>query len=246
MFEDTFDTRRVGASAAAVLALMTVIALTVAVPVVGTVGAQETNETATPTPDSADTAEACEPSDGPSLSQSRLYAPEQTINAGQPGQIAGGFQAAADASCPIVVSITMSVPSGMRIAGASDIVSSGAGLATAQFTVQPGEIRDIRANVYSQNTGDRSVTADITYWPEGHEDMSRQIDTVSMTFDVQEAITPSGEDATDGNATGGDDAGSAGPVSNTLLLAFGAFALIVLAIVAVATRSESVNIGITK
>lgn len=244
MFEDTFDTRRVGASAAAVLALMTVIALTVAVPAVGTVGAQETNETATP--DSAETTQTCEPSDGPSLSQSRLYAPEQTITAGQPGQIAGGFQAAADATCPIVVSITMSVPSGMRIAGSSDIVSSGAGLATAQFTVSPGEIRDIRANVYSQNTGDRSVTADITYWPEGHQDMSREIDTVSMTFDVQEAITPSGEDATDGNATGGDDSGSTGPVSNTLLLAFGAFALIVLAIVAVATRSESVNIGITK
>lgn len=239
-------TRTVGNVGATAAVLAAVVGLVLAGPGVGTALAQ-TNGTATPAPTVTDTpaAEACEPgTDGPQLSQSRLYAPAQTITSGEAGQIAGGFQVAADSTCPVVVSITMSVPSGMTISGSSDIVSSGAGLATAQFTVDPGEIKDIRANVYSQNTGDRSVTADITYWPEGHEDMSREIDGISLTFDVQEANTPAGGDGGDGNTTGAE--GGDGGLGNTMLLAFGAFALVVLGIVAVATRSESVNIGISK
>lgn len=225
--------------------LLTVIAGSFA----GTVAAQtNATETATATATPTETETACQPGPNePQLSQSRLYAPEQTIASGEPGQIAGGFQVAADASCPVVVSITMSVPSGMTISGASDVVSSGAGLATAQFSVSPGEIQDIRANVYSQNTGDRSVTADITYWPEGNQDMSREIDGISLTFDVQEPVTPgSGEGDSNDNSTGGANGADGGLLSNTMLLAFGGFALVVLAIVAVATRSDGVKIGISK
>jgi hypothetical protein len=232
---------RVGATAVAVAL---VLGLALAGGAVGPAVAQETNTTATPAETPA--AEACEPSaDEPQLSQSRLYTQQQTITSGESGQIAGGFQVAADSNCPVTVSITMSVPSGMSIAGSSDIVSAGAGLATAQFAVEPGEIKDIRANVYSQNTGDRTVTADITYWPEGHQDMSREIDGISLTFDVEEPNTPAGETGgQDGNATGPNAGG--GVLSNTMLLAFGGFALVVLGIVAVATRSESVKIGISK
>lgn len=147
-----------------------------------------TTTTATPTQTATETTtpEQC---DSPQLSQSRLYASEKVIETGQAGQIAGGFQVAADAECPVVVSITMSVPSGMSISGASDVVSGGAGMATAQFTVEPGEIKDIRANVYSENAGDRTVTADITYWVEGNKENSKDIDGISMTFDVQEPHT---------------------------------------------------------
>ena len=242
---------RIHTRAKAVLVVAVVLAV-LAGSAAGTVAAQtNATETATATATATQTAtqSACEPGPNePQLSQSRLYAPQQTIESGEPGQIAGGFQVAADASCPVVVSITMSVPSGMTISGASDVVSSGAGLATAQFRVSPGEIQDIRANVYSQNTGDRSVTADITYWPEGNQDMSREIDGISLTFDVQDPVTP-GSDGGDGgndNSTGGANGSNGGLLSNTMLLAFGGFALVVLAIVAVATRSDGVKIGISK
>lgn len=182
----------------------------------------------------------CEPqSDAPQLSQSRLYAPEKTITSDEPGQIAGGFQVAADASCPVVVSITMSVPSGMRISGASDIMSSGAGLATAKFTVEPGEIQDIRANVYSENTGERTVTADITYWPEGQKDKSRSIDGISLTFDVEEPNTgtevTSSDSETNASSEGGEsESDGGGLLDGMTLLVFGGFAIVVLGIVAAA------------
>ncbi|MFC7132470.1 MULTISPECIES: hypothetical protein [Salinibaculum] len=241
---------RIHTRAKAVLVVAVVLAV-LAGSFAGTVAAQtNATETATATATQTATQTACQPGpDEPQLSQSRLYAPQQTIASGEPGQISGGFQVAADASCSVVVSITMSVPSGMTISGSSDVVSSGAGLATAQFTVDPGEIRDIRANVYSQNTGDRSVTADITYWPEGNQDMSREIDGISLTFDVQDPVTPGTPDGGDGgndNSTGGANGGDGGLLSSTMLLAFGGFALVVLAIVAVATRSDGVKIGISK
>lgn len=171
---------------------------------VQTTTATTTEETVTNTPtqiepETTPTSQAeCEPQSAtPQLSQARLYASEKVIEAGQPGQISGGFQVAPDANCPVVVSITMSVPSGMTISGASDVVSSGAGMATAQFTVEPGEIKDIRANVYSQNTGDRTVTADITYWIEGNQDKSSEIDGISMSFDVQEPHTQASPEETE-------------------------------------------------
>jgi hypothetical protein len=137
----------------------------------------------------------------------------------------------------------------MTISGSSDVVSSGAGMATARFEVQPGEIKDIRAEVYSQNTGDRSVTADIEYWPTGHQDMAREIDGITLTFDVQEPVTPSEPTTT----TSADDAGSGitdggGLFGNTsVLVVAGGFGILVLAIVAiVAMRSGRVNIGVSK
>lgn len=159
-----------------------------------------TSETATPAP----TAEVCEPgSDEPSLSQSRLYAPEKTLESGEPGQIAGGFQVSNTADCPVRVSITMQVPSGMQIEGSSDVMSGGAGMVTADFTVRPGEIRSIRASVFSENTGSRTVTADVQYWPEGHREMAKQIDGISMSFDVQEPVTPSEENDSSPSPLGG-------------------------------------------
>ncbi|GAB7094934.1 hypothetical protein JCM30237_20870 [Halolamina litorea] len=171
-------------------------------------------------------AEACDPGDDdPSLSQSRLYAPEKTLSEGEPGAISGGFQVDATANCAVEVSITMQVPSGMRIEGSSDIMSGGAGLVTAQFTVNPGNIRSIRANVYSENTGDRTVTADIQYWPVGHQDMAKEIDGISMSFDVQEPVTAT--EAPQGSQSGDSSSG----VSTTMLVIGGLSALLLIAVV---------------
>lgn len=152
---------------------------------------------------STTTALECQPGDGePSLSQSRLYAPEKVLKSGEPGEISGGFKVSNTANCPVKVSITMQVPSGMQIEGASDVMSGGAGMVTADFTVEPGNIRSIRASVFSENTGSRTVTADIQYWPVGHDDMAKQIDGISMSFDVQEPVTPDADNS--GNSLPGD------------------------------------------
>lgn len=190
------------------------------------VAAQETNtttatatpqptatETATPEPTAAQPAtesEACDPGPGePQMDQARLYASKTTIDTDSAGQISGGFQVSPTANCPVVVVITMSVPSGMTISGGSDFASGGAGMVSTRFTVRPGaNIKDIRANVYSSEVGQRTVTADIQYWPEGHQDLNREIDGLSFTFDVEAANTPSASTAADEDDSSiGDGAG---------------------------------------
>jgi iron complex transport system substrate-binding protein len=176
--------------------------------------------TATATATKTATPKACEPSsDEPSLTQSRLYAPQKTLKSGEPGAIAGGFKVSGTANCAVVVSITMQVPSGMQIEGTSDVMSGGAGIVTAQFTVKPGNIRSIRANVFSQNTGERTVSADIQYWPVGHEDMAKQIDGITLSFDVQEPVTPGAGDS----QNAGDSDGSE---TETTMPGFGAVVVV--------------------
>jgi len=143
------------------------------------------------------------------MDQARLYARDTSVTQDSPGQIAGGFQVSPVANCPVVVVITMSVPSGMTIAGGSDFASSGAGLVSTRFTVRPGaNIRDVRATVYSEDTGEKTVTADIQYWPEGHQDLNREIDGLSFSFNVEESTTPTSSGQSDGSqASGGSGAG---------------------------------------
>lgn len=63
--------------------------------------------------------------------------PEKTIESDSPGSISGGFQLDPTSECPVVVRITLTVPSGMHVSGASGTFSTGAGMTTAQFTVNP-------------------------------------------------------------------------------------------------------------
>lgn len=67
----------------------------------------------------------------------------------------------------------MQVPNGMYIQGGSDMGTGGAGIVASEFTIPAGmaSVKSVRADVYSENTGERTVTADITYWPKGHSDM---------------------------------------------------------------------------
>lgn len=148
--------------------------------------------TPTPTPAPTETDAACEPgADEPSMDQARLFASDTTIESGSPGRIDGGFQVDPTANCPVVVFVTMSVPSGMSISGGSDFASGGAGMVSARFTVRPGaNIQDVSANVYSDEVGQKTVTANIQYWPEGHQELSRDIDGLSFTFEIEEATTP--------------------------------------------------------
>lgn len=183
-----------------VTALVGMLLVSAVAPAAAQANETTTNETTT---GSQTTEVMCEPgADEPQMDQARLHASDTTIETDSPGRISGGFQVSPTANCPVVVYITMSVPSGMTISSGSDFTSSGAGMVTTRFTVDPGaNIKDIAAEVYSDETGERTVTADIQYWPEGHEDRSREIDGLSFTFDVEEPTSPPGESDEDDNAT---------------------------------------------
>ncbi|WP_128477502.1 hypothetical protein [Halorussus pelagicus] len=221
-----------------------------------TTQAATTTETMATT-ESAASQSACEaPASPPSMEQARLYAAEKTIEKTKPGQIAGGFQVDPTATCPVVVHVTMSVPSGMTIQGSSDIFTGGAGMVSGNFEVRPqGGIKDIRANVYSTNTGTRTVTADIQYWPKGHKDMAREIDGMSFTFDVKEpveATVESGNSSSDnsGNTTtvASSTGGSGGlPLSQNMLIIVGLMFILLVAVLAMTKMSpRDINIGVKK
>lgn len=202
-----------------------------------TVPTATATETDTASPTETTAMEACEPAaSSPKLANARLYAPQKTITADQTGQIAGGFRLEPTANCPIVVDISMSVPSGMSISGSSDVFSTGAGITQARFVVDPDSgVKDIRAEVFAQNTGDRTVTADITYWPQGHEEMAQEMDGIQLTFDVEAANTPSGgePDASESSADSTDDLSFSNP-----LVVGGVFGtLLLVAIVGLAARN---------
>jgi len=182
-------------------------------------------DTATATETPTATEVACEPGDDePEMDQARLHASDQTIETGSPGRISGGFQVDPTSNCPVVVYVTMSVPSGMSISGGSDFTSGGAGMVSSRFTVEPGaNIKDLSAEVYSEETGQLTVTANIQYWPEGHQDMSREIDGLSFSFTAEDATTPSSQ-ATSQDGDSENDSGF--PVSVNVLI-IGALLLIV-------------------
>lgn len=201
----------------------------------GPVAAQEDNSTATETPTATPT--ACEDPSAPSMDQARLYAPETTITADQAGRIDGGFLLDNGYDCPVVVSATLRVPSGMTISGGSDWQSAGAGLVNAQFTMQPDSgLQDLSANVYSEQTGELRVTGDFEYWPQGHEDMSREVDGLTFTFNVEEPNTA-------GDTPAQGDNGGSGPIpdipSTYLLFALALVAIIGIVVVAPIVRMSN-------
>ncbi|WP_276300184.1 hypothetical protein [Halorussus lipolyticus] len=247
----------------AVFAALVVLASGIAAPAAGQIqnSASAANSTQTTAAQTGAQDECGSMSSPPSMSQAQLYAPQKTIKASQPGKISGGFQVDPTATCPVVVHITMSVPSGMSIEGSSDLFSGGAGMVSGNFEVRPsGGIKDISADVYSSNTGKRTVTADITYWPKGHKDMAQEIDGMSFTFDVQEPIESSGTggsteggeggDKTTAAGTGGSDGGEDGnglPLPTNVIVILGLMTLIGVAFLTMTKMSpRDINIGVNK
>lgn len=210
--------------------------------------------TSTPTPTETETATqtpaVCEEDGSPEMAQSRLFAQETTLTSDDPGEIAGGFQVDPTYDCAVTVQVTMQVPSGMEIRGTSDAMSGGAGLVSSQFEISPGaNIRSVSANVYSDETGQRTVTADIVLWPTGDRDRAREIDGLSFTFDVEEPATPDGsmDDSDDESSGAAGPMGGLGglPISPLILIGAAILLVAIVAIVALASRSE-VNVGVQR
>jgi hypothetical protein len=132
----------------------------------------------------------------------------------------------------------MNIPTGMYIAGAGDLSSGGGGTVTSTFVVNPGEVKSLRANVYSRSRGERAVTADITYFPKGHKDMAREVDGIMLSFDVEEENMPNDPDTpatTETPVQGGDGdngGGEGGSTEDSLLQLIGITQVGLLALVA--------------
>ena len=165
--------------------------------VAGTAAAQENT-----TQDSA-ASEECEL---PEMDRARLYAPTKTINTDQAGTIEGAFELDPQVDCPVVVDVTMSVPSGMSISGGTDWQAAQAGIVGTEFTMDPegASLKGLSAEVYSSNTGTRTVDAQIEYWPEGQPELSQSIDTTRLSFQVEEPNAPDDLNATSGSVDAGN------------------------------------------
>jgi|GEM_PF-3604677 len=134
----------------------------------------------------------------PDLQQARLYTDDPTVKKDNPGVIAGTIVSDVTNNCDIVVQLTLTVPNGMYIQGSGDVGSGGAGVITNTFTVKPGQSKSLRATVYSNNIGDKTVTADITYFPEGEKDKAKELDGQMLEFSVREKTMPDDTTATTG------------------------------------------------
>ncbi|MFB6268556.1 MAG: PKD domain-containing protein [Halobacterium sp.] len=162
-----------------------------------TVGAAQTTTQATT---QTTTQTGCQPADDGTMVQAvQLHTDDPNIETGDPGQISGAIAADISNNCPIKVQLTLEVPNGMRIEGGNDIRSGGGGLVTSTFTVEPGESKSISADVYSADAGEKVVKSSITYYPVDNQDMARQQDTGTLTFDVapqSTTATPTEETST--------------------------------------------------
>lgn len=181
-----------------------------------------------------ETSQQCTPDSEPSLQQADLHTADETIEQGSPGRMSGAIVLDATAECPVKVQITLNVPNNMYIEGTSDIGSGGGGLITNTFVVEPGEAKDLAATVYGNDPGQRSVVADITYFPVDHKDMAQEIDGLTMTFDIQEAVQPNNASA--GNADTGSGSGVFGNLPTTKQWLLGIVSITVIGLLLVVGR----------
>ena len=234
---------------ATAIGLLAVLLITAsAVPAVAVV--QSTPDAPASTTNATVAEDNCDPEDPPELAQARLHTREDTIEEGSPGVISGGFLPEAGIDCPIVVRIALSVPNNMYIEGTTGIGTGGAGIVAGEFTINPDaeDVKSVRADVYSTQTGEHAVTADIEWWPEGHSDLKRSITGLTLTFDVIEPAEP-GETPTatpePGETPDSDD--DSGLLSLTELLAIAIVGLTLVGVVAAYTKGlDTLNIGVSK
>ncbi|MFC7081229.1 PKD domain-containing protein [Halorussus caseinilyticus] len=121
----------------------------------------------------------------PKMQAVQLHTEDTRIETGDPGRISGSIATDITNDCPIKVQLTLKVPNGVRIEGGSDIQSGGGGLVTSTFTVEPGEVKSIDADVYGSSAGRKVVHSSITYFPVGRKDLAREADTGSLQFVIR-------------------------------------------------------------
>ena len=76
---------------------------------------------------------------------------------------------------PMVVEMSVQIPSGFHIYGEGLASDVAAGVASASFTVQPGQSRNIHLNVKSEKVGTFTIHFGGLYWPENNKDNFKPI-----------------------------------------------------------------------
>jgi hypothetical protein len=121
--------------------------------------------------------------------------------------------------CPVVVQISFNIPNDMYYQGTS-ASSSGRGLQTEILEVNPGNTASFTTAMYSNRSGSRNVTANVEYFPKGQPDDARSIDSLVLSFDVQEPVPqeewPGPEEAVPVDDGPVDDAVDDGPVDDDI------------------------------
>lgn len=152
------------------------------------------------------TTQVCQPSaEEPSMQAVQLHTQETEISPDDPGHISGAIASDITNNCPVKVQITLQLPNGVRVGGGQNIQSGGGGLTTSTFVVEPGAVREISADVYSDDPGKKTVQASITYFPVGHRDMAKEDDGLTLEFDVagdSKALADDSTTAADSDGTG--------------------------------------------
>lgn len=192
------------------------------------VAAQSNTTTATSTA----TADQCQGE--PLMDRSSIAVPNPTITEEEGASLVANFRPdpTLPEDCTIVVDLAFSFPNnGFQFGGGASWEQSTADLVVTQFEVQPGEIRDIRAQIYTNGAepGDQvTVLADYELWYKGDRENSNQ-QTVREIIDVEAVNTPaqtaSGGDSASQNTAdqtqaateaGGDSDGPLGTISENL------------------------------
>jgi len=195
------------------------------------------------------TSEQCQGT--PQMSQQSIALLDDTISADSGATVEANFrpEPTLPEECTIVADLEFSFSqSGFQFGGGSNWDQATTNLLVGTFEVRPGEIRDIRAQLYTNGAepGDEvTVVADYELWYEGHRDNSIQQNGIRRTITVEAAN--SGPSTPDGDSSSGETT-SDGPgpslpdvVRNNLGL-FMMFSLALVAVVGLVFRKPIVNV----
>lgn len=197
--------------------------------------AAQSNTTATNTAtatDSATTA-AGECTGTPEMSRRSIALLDDTITAETGGTVEANFrpEPTLPEECTIVVDLEFSfAQSGFQFGGGTNWDQATTNLVVGQFEVRPGEVRDIRAQIFTNGAepGDQvTMVADYELWYKGDRDNSVAVTGVRRTIDVEAVNTPaqtaSGGDSASQDtvaqtqaATDGESSGLLGTISENL------------------------------
>ena len=139
----------------------------------------------------------------PSMSRTSVTTPQSRITADDPAVVEANFRTdpTIPDDCTVLVDLEFSFADpGFQWGGGASWDQATSDLVVGTFEVDPGEIRDIRAELHTQGAeeGDSvTVIADYEIWFEGNREDSRQQSGIRHTVDVEDPNPHDGEPGED-------------------------------------------------
>lgn len=170
-----------------------------------------------------------------------------------PGRVGVSAVTSITNECPVVVQVTFDIPNNMYYQGTS-ADASGQGLQTEVFEVPPGDTASFTSELFANQEGQHTVTADVEYFPEGQPGDARSLDNFMLTFNVVEtgfpddtetddpepAIESNGE--SDDTTSNGDDNGDILDFVGDHLEALGLISALLIAVLGLVYREPVVQL----